>query len=79
MVLGRSSAEDQDSSAQAREACQKVNEGFKKRNRSTCCRVLTKDIYGTVEQKKQCKKFTGEVAYMTAQILAEAQHIPLEE
>ncbi len=43
---------------------------FKERNKVTCCSVLTKGMdFGVGEHKKQCVRFTKEVAYDVATIL----------
>lgn len=48
-----------------------IVENFKNRNRVTCCSVLTKGMdFSTGEHKKQCVKFTKEVARDVAEILA---------
>ncbi|MGL5920663.1 MAG: C-GCAxxG-C-C family (seleno)protein [Bacteroidales bacterium] len=45
---------------------------FVKRNRCTCCRVLTKGMTkGSSEHMKQCVRFTGEVAEDTFRLIVE--------
>ncbi|MFV0502688.1 MAG: C-GCAxxG-C-C family protein [Lachnospirales bacterium] len=44
---------------------------FKKRNKVTCCSVLTRGMdFGVGEHKKQCVQFTKDVAQDVAEILA---------
>ena len=48
-----------------------LHDGFQKRHKVLCCRVLTKDLQlGSPEHVDQCVCFTGEVAEETARIIA---------
>lgn len=47
-----------------------LHDTFKKRHKSTCCRVLTKGMeLGSKEHMEQCIFFTGEIAAETATII----------
>lgn len=47
-----------------------LHDTFKKRHKSTCCRMLTKYmIMGSSKQIEQCIAFTGEVAEESARII----------
>mgnify|MGYP000846265095 CR=1 FL=1 len=47
-----------------------LHDTFKKRHKSTCCRVLTKGMeLGSEDHMKQCIALTGEVAAETARLI----------
>lgn len=47
-----------------------LHDKFTELNRCTCCRMLTKGMEkGSAEHKKQCVRFTGEVAEEVSQII----------
>jgi len=48
-----------------------LHDYFQSENKVLCCRVLTKGMeLGTPTHKKQCVKFTGDIAVKTAEIIA---------
>ncbi|MGL5244625.1 MAG: C-GCAxxG-C-C family protein [Sarcina sp.] len=69
MVFGRIEAKDSKVN-KTLELSKEIHDDFKERNRSLCCRILTKGmVLGTPEHKKQCVRFTGEVTEKVAEII----------
>ena len=52
----------------ARENAKKIVEEFKKRNKVTCCRVLSKGFEGA-ERKAQCSKFVSDACEILEELL----------
>ncbi len=52
----------------AREKAAFIVEEFKKRNKVTCCRVLSKGLSG-MERKQNCSKYVGDACDILEQIL----------
>lgn len=54
----------------AMELSAKTHDYFREKNGCLCCRVLTKDYkIGSKDHRKQCVKFTGEMAHYTAELI----------
>lgn len=69
--FGRRNAKD-NKVEKAMELSAEAHDYFKKQNGSICCRVLTKDYKaGSKEHRKQCIRFTGEMAYFTAKLICD--------
>jgi len=55
----------------AMDLAKELHDYFQSQHKVLCCRVLTKDLRtGSSKHKKQCVKFTGEIAAKTAEIIA---------
>lgn len=79
MVFGRTERKDK-KVAKAMELSKEVHDTFKARNKSMCCRVLTKGMKkGSKEHMTQCIRFTGEVAVDTARIMAREMKLKVME
>lgn len=52
----------------AREKAAYVVEEFKKRNKVTCCRVLSKNLQG-IERKNNCAKYVADVCEILEQVM----------
>lgn len=61
--------------SKAMDLSKQLHELFVKRNKCTCCRVLTKGMTkGSAEHMAQCVRFTGEVAEDTFRLINENRH-----
>lgn len=57
-------------------ATKELHDWFKENRRSTCCRVLIKDVkYGGKEHLHQCIDITGEVAGKTMELILKYQNM----
>ncbi len=64
----------------AMELSGKLYDMFTEKQRSSCCRVLTKGMtLGSDEHMSQCVSFTGYVAYETAKMIAEELNLEIIE
>ncbi len=73
--FGRSEAKD-GKVAKNMELAKELHDFFKGKNKSLCCRVLTKGmILGEKEHMDQCIFFTGQVAHETARIICRELNI----
>ncbi|MPQ43874.1 C-GCAxxG-C-C family protein [Clostridium tarantellae] len=69
MVFGRTKAKDEKVN-KALMLSKELHDDFREKNKTLCCRILTKDmVLGTPEHKKQCIRFTGEVTEKVAEII----------
>ncbi len=70
MFFGRTQPKDTRVN-KAMELAHELHNSFQKSHNVLCCRVLTKGmVLGSPEHMKQCISFTGEVAEVTASIIA---------
>ncbi|MGL6106380.1 C-GCAxxG-C-C family protein [Romboutsia sp.] len=75
LFFGRSEAKDAKVS-KAMELSKELHDFFKGKNKSICCRVLTKGMtLGEKEHMDQCVFFTGQVAEQTAKIICRELNI----
>lgn len=75
LFFGRSEAKDAKVS-KAMELSKELHDFFKGKNKSLCCRVLTKGMtLGEKEHMDQCVFFTGQVAEQTAKIICRELNI----
>ncbi|WP_297636205.1 C-GCAxxG-C-C family protein [uncultured Clostridium sp.] len=69
MMFGRSKASGPETD-KAMALTKELHDIFREKNKSTCCRVLTRGMtLGTPEHKVQCVRFTGEVAEEVAKMI----------
>lgn len=69
LFLGRSLPKDE-KVAKTMELSKELHDRFREKNRVLCCKILTRGMeLGSDVHMKQCIRFTGEVAYDTAEIL----------
>ncbi|MGL5711936.1 MAG: C-GCAxxG-C-C family (seleno)protein [Paraclostridium sp.] len=69
LVFGRTEAKDE-KVGHAMAVSKELHEFFRGKNKSLCCRVLTKGMtLGEEEHMNQCVYFTGQVAQETARII----------
>lgn len=74
LVAGRSTPDVPETAAF--EAGAALHDAFKKKYRSTCCRVLTKRLeWGSPEHHAQCQRFVGGTAELVETILREQLHV----
>ena len=79
LVFGRDKAKDS-SVDKAMGLSNELHDIFRMKNRSICCRVLTKGMeMGSKEHMDQCIYFTGDMAYETAKIVCREKQIPVIE
>ncbi len=71
MLKGRTSKEG--SRKEAYELASEFHDRFKKEFGGTCCRVLNKHPFGTVEQRSACLKTTGNAAKLLMEFLLEKE------
>lgn len=72
MVLGLVAGRDDRSQSEALvfDGVKELQRGFRCTYKSTCCKVLTKDVvWGSKAHTAQCERIVGETAQMTQQIL----------
>ncbi|RDY28262.1 hypothetical protein CHL78_006100 [Romboutsia weinsteinii] len=75
LFFGRSEARDE-KVGKAMELSKELHDFFKGKNKSVCCRVLTKGMtLGEKEHMDQCVFFTGQVAEETAKIICRELNI----
>lgn len=78
LFFGRSEAKDAKVS-KAMELSKELHDFFKGKNKSVCCRVLTKGMtLGEKEHMDQCVFFTGQVAEQTAKIICRELNIDIK-
>ena len=79
LVFGRSEAKDP-SVNNAMGLSNELHDIFKRKNKSICCRVLTRGMeMGSDVHMKQCIYFTGDMAYETAKIICRENDIKAVE
>lgn len=77
-LYGRTTGGDRDKSEQTLALSKELHGKFIKRNRVACCSILTNKMeMGSPEHKKQCVRFTGEVAEDLARMIAREEHLPI--
>lgn len=77
-AFGRTTGGQRDKSEKTLELSQELHKKFLARNRVACCSILThKFEMGSPEHKKQCVRFTGEVAEDLARIIAREKDLPI--
>ncbi|MBP1623560.1 MAG: uncharacterized protein H6Q07_1580 [Acidobacteria bacterium] len=70
MFFGRSVAKEDNKVRKAVELSHELHDVFKKKCKSTCCRVLTKKFeHGSPEHKQQCGRIAGRVTEEVAKII----------
>ncbi|OOB77144.1 MAG: hypothetical protein BEN19_02405 [Epulopiscium sp. Nuni2H_MBin003] len=75
MFFGRSTAKDPKVGT-AMQLTKELHDSFKVDNKSLCCRMLTRGMeLGSDEHMSQCIRFTGDVAYNCAKIVARELNI----
>ncbi|MCC0650779.1 C-GCAxxG-C-C family protein [Clostridioides difficile] len=78
LFFGRSKAKDEKVN-KAMELSKELHDFFKGKNKSLCCRVLTKGMtLGTKEHMDQCILFTGQVAEETARIICRELNVKIK-
>ncbi len=79
LIFGRSEAKDKKVN-KAMELSKELHDIFKGKNKTLCCRILTKDMKkGSKEHMDQCIYFTGDVAYETAKIICREKGMQMVE
>lgn len=69
MLFGRTEGRDPKVN-KTLELAKELHDDFRERNKTLCCRILTKGMtLGTPEHKEQCVRLTGEVAKKVAEII----------
>ncbi len=78
LIFGRSKAKGKEVT-KAMELSKEVHDIFRDKNKTLCCRILTKDMkLGSKIHMEQCIRFTGEMAEAAARIIARELDIPID-
>ncbi|MDI2882328.1 C-GCAxxG-C-C family protein [Clostridioides difficile] len=78
LFFGRNKAKDEKVN-KTMELSKELHDFFKEKNKSLCCRILTKGMtLGTKEHMEQCILFTGQVAEETARIICRELNLKIE-